>query len=189
RQQLDLDRFDRIIGSLHTLPVGERRHEPDTLFRRMPAEQVIRRYLAELPARVAGDAPFEIVTHLDYALRYSHEVQEEPVHPCRPARRRRERPGPGDEHPAAVAVDAAVVERGGRVCDQLRQRRPHRRGARARLPRGDGDGRGVRLPPRPRSAGPLAAVTVAGSIPATTLVSTQVIGSLNASWGTPGWAL
>src|SRR5699024_1393524 len=46
-----------------------------------------------------------------------------------------------------------------------------------------------RLPRRLRSARALAALTVAGSIPATTLVSTQVIGSLNASWGTPGWAL
>ena len=83
RQQLDLDRFDRIIGSLHTLPVGERRHEPDTLFRRMPAEEVIRRYLAEVPALVAGDEPFEIVTHLDYALRYWPEEQEGPVDPRR----------------------------------------------------------------------------------------------------------
>src|SRR5699024_5753948 len=36
--------------------------------------------------------------------------------PHRPARRRRERPGARDEHPAAVAVDAAVVGReGGRA--------------------------------------------------------------------------
>ena len=83
RQQLDLSDFDRVIGSLHTLEFEGRRVEPNTLFRRLPADDVIRRYLAEVPALVAGDEPFEIVTHLDYALRYWPEEIEGPVNPRR----------------------------------------------------------------------------------------------------------
>ena len=59
-----------LLGSLHTLEIEGGRAEPNTLFRRLPAEEVLRRYLAEVPALVVGDEPFEIVTHLDYALRY-----------------------------------------------------------------------------------------------------------------------
>ncbi|MGP9707915.1 PHP domain-containing protein [Brachybacterium sp. AOP42-C2-15] len=81
QQQLDLSRFDRLLGSLHTLEIEEGRAEPDTLFRRLPADDVIRRYLAGVPALVAGDEPFEIVTHLDYALRYWPEELEGPVDP------------------------------------------------------------------------------------------------------------
>ncbi|WP_299304416.1 PHP domain-containing protein [uncultured Brachybacterium sp.] len=83
RQQLDLSDFDLVIGSLHTLEFEGRRVEPNTLFRRLPADEVIRRYLAEVPALVAGDEPFEIVTHLDYALRYWPEETEGPVNPRR----------------------------------------------------------------------------------------------------------
>lgn len=81
RQQLDLSRFDRLLGSLHTLEIEGGRAEPDTLYRRLPAPEVLRRYLAEVPALVAGDEPFEIVTHLDYALRYWPQELEGPVDP------------------------------------------------------------------------------------------------------------
>ena len=81
RKQLDLTRFDRILGSLHTLEFEGGRAEPNTLFRRLPADEVLRRYLAEIPALVAGDEPFEIVTHLDYALRYWPAEEGGPVDP------------------------------------------------------------------------------------------------------------
>ena len=81
REQLDLSRFDRILGSLHTLEFEGRRAEPITLFRRLPAGEVLRRYLAEIPALVAGDEPFEVVTHLDYALRYWPAEEIGPVDP------------------------------------------------------------------------------------------------------------
>ena len=81
REQLDLSRFDRILGSLHTLEFEGRRAEPNTLFRRLPAGEVLRRYLAEIPALVAGDEPFEVVTHLDYALRYWPAEEIGPVDP------------------------------------------------------------------------------------------------------------
>ncbi|MGY5765717.1 PHP domain-containing protein [Brachybacterium sp. DNPG3] len=90
RELVDLDRFDRILGSLHTLPLEEpvrpgadERAEPDLLFRLLPADDVVRRYLAHVPALVAGDEPFEIVTHLDYALRYWPEAEVGPFDPLR----------------------------------------------------------------------------------------------------------
>ena len=107
RAQLDFSAFDRIVGSLHTVPLerpsadgdgggeaagaerpadGEpgcvgHRAEPNTLFRRRPALEVIRDYLAEVPAQVAADGPHEVVTHLDYAVRYWPEEVEGPFDP------------------------------------------------------------------------------------------------------------
>ena len=83
RAQLDLTAFDRIIGSLHTLELGDHRVEPNTMFRRLPADDVIRRYLAEVPAVVAADGPHEVVTHIDYAVRYWPEEAEGPFDPRR----------------------------------------------------------------------------------------------------------
>lgn len=84
RQQLDLARFDRVLGSLHTLQVdGGRRNAPNTLFRRLPAEEVVHRYLSEIPTMVSSSEPFEIVSHLDYVLRYWPEEKEGPVDPRR----------------------------------------------------------------------------------------------------------
>lgn len=104
RAQLDLSAFDRIIGSLHTVPIElpsadresggperpadgarpprpEHRAEPNTLFRRRPALEVVRDYLAEVPAQVAGEGPHEVVTHLDYAVRCWPEETEGPFDP------------------------------------------------------------------------------------------------------------
>lgn len=81
RAQLDLTAFDRIIGSLHTLELGDHRVEPNTMFRRLPADDVIRRYLAEVPSVVAADGPHEVVTHIDYAVRYWPEEVEGPFDP------------------------------------------------------------------------------------------------------------
>lgn len=81
RQELDLDRFDRVLGSLHTLEVDGGRMAPNTLFRRLPAPDVVRHYLAEIPTMVASGERFEIVTHLDYALRYWPDEHEGPVDP------------------------------------------------------------------------------------------------------------
>lgn len=83
RAHLDLAQFDRIIGSLHTLQVDGHREEPNTLFRHLGADEVMRRYLAEVTQLVAGDEPFEVVTHLDYAVRAWPEEQEGPFDPRR----------------------------------------------------------------------------------------------------------
>jgi histidinol-phosphatase (PHP family) len=81
RAQLNLSAFDRILGSLHTLELGDQRSEPNTMFRRLPAGDVIRQHLAEVPAVVAADGPHEVVTHLDYAVRYWPEEAEGPFDP------------------------------------------------------------------------------------------------------------
>ncbi len=65
-----LDRFDRINGSLPTLPIGPDRAEPLTLYRMWPPNQVLQTYLEEVPKMVGGSPVFEVFTHIDYALRY-----------------------------------------------------------------------------------------------------------------------
>ena len=81
RQYVDLDRFDRIIGSLHTLPTGLDRSEPATLYRLWPSADVIWTYLEEVPRMVAGSDAFEVFAHLDYAVRNWPSGQAGPFDP------------------------------------------------------------------------------------------------------------
>jgi histidinol-phosphatase (PHP family) len=61
--------FDRILGSLHSLPDGDRWAEPWLLYpRRVPAE-VVREYLAEVVNLVNGSDLFSVLAHIDYPLR------------------------------------------------------------------------------------------------------------------------
>jgi histidinol-phosphatase (PHP family) len=62
--------FDRVLGSLHCLPDGDGFVEPPSLYRRLPAPDVVRTYLAEVTRLVSGDAPFEVLAHIDYVARY-----------------------------------------------------------------------------------------------------------------------
>jgi histidinol-phosphatase (PHP family) len=86
--------FDRILGSLHCLrlnpdaesgipsPPGtprlqhpgssaqESAAEPPYHFRRRPAADVLRDYLAELPSMIAAATEFGVLAHIDYAIRY-----------------------------------------------------------------------------------------------------------------------
>lgn len=82
-RQVDLSRFERVIGSLHTVEFGSGRAEPNTLFRQWEPATVVRQYLAEIPPMVAGDTPFEVVTHLDYAVRSWPEDEHGPFDPRR----------------------------------------------------------------------------------------------------------
>jgi len=66
---VDLHRFDRVNGSLHTLPIGADRAEPVTLYRLWSPDDVVLSYLAEVPRMVAGSRDFEVFTHIDYAIR------------------------------------------------------------------------------------------------------------------------
>lgn len=66
--------FDRINGSLHTVPFpesgnGDDRTEPTTLFRYRAADDVMEAYLQEIPRMVDGSDAFETFTHIDYAVR------------------------------------------------------------------------------------------------------------------------
>ncbi|WP_226899081.1 PHP domain-containing protein [Nonomuraea phyllanthi] len=67
---LDAGRFDRVLGSLHCLPLGARFAEPPNLYRRRPATEVIRDYLAEIPRLVKGSDRFGVLAHIDYPIRY-----------------------------------------------------------------------------------------------------------------------
>lgn len=80
---LDLDGLDRVNGSLHTLVVGQDRSEPNTLFRLWPADRVLEAYLEEIPRMVAGSGVFEVVTHIDYAVRSWPTEQAGPFDPRR----------------------------------------------------------------------------------------------------------
>ncbi len=83
RRLLDLDCLDRINGSLHTLPFGEDRAEPVSLFRTLPPDDVVWAYLEEVPHMVAGSDTFEVFTHLDYPVRHWPSVETGPFDPTR----------------------------------------------------------------------------------------------------------
>jgi histidinol-phosphatase (PHP family) len=61
--------FDRILGSLHAIPVGGRLMAAEDLFRQMPADEVMRRYLGELVRLVEGSDIFQVLAHLDFPRR------------------------------------------------------------------------------------------------------------------------
>jgi histidinol-phosphatase (PHP family) len=62
--------FDRVLGSLHTLPRGGRLVYAGWLFGTSPADEVMRRYFAELLVLIEGSSLFEVLAHLDYPRRY-----------------------------------------------------------------------------------------------------------------------
>ena len=67
---LSSGRFDRILGSVHTLPSGGRLVYARALLRREPAAALMRRYFAEVVAMIEGSDLFEVLAHLDYPRRY-----------------------------------------------------------------------------------------------------------------------
>lgn len=74
--------FDRVLGSLHLLPVEGGYLDPYGLFARWPADRVVREYLAEL-LRMLGDSDlFGILAHIDYPVR-SWPVDARPFEPRR----------------------------------------------------------------------------------------------------------
>jgi histidinol-phosphatase (PHP family) len=78
---LDVSTLDRVNGSLHCLRVGERRQEPSTLFRSWPADKVMWEYLAEVPRMIDGSDTFEVLCHIDYAVRYWPQEANGPFDP------------------------------------------------------------------------------------------------------------
>jgi histidinol-phosphatase (PHP family) len=61
--------FDRVLGSLHAIPFEGRLTAVDQLFSRMPADEVMRRYFAELLRLIEGSDLFEVLAHLDFPRR------------------------------------------------------------------------------------------------------------------------
>ncbi len=67
---VDLGVIDRINGSLHRIPLGGQRSEPNMLLREYTPAEVMWAYLEELPRMVAGSDVFEVFTHIDWVARY-----------------------------------------------------------------------------------------------------------------------
>jgi histidinol-phosphatase (PHP family) len=67
---LSAGQFDRVLGSLHCLPLGEHFPGPEDLYRQRPAAWVIREYLAEVARLIEGTDTFTVLAHIDYPLRY-----------------------------------------------------------------------------------------------------------------------
>jgi histidinol-phosphatase (PHP family) len=61
--------FDRVLGSLHCLPIGDGFAEPPYLYGELPPDRVVRDYLEEIPRLLEGAPPFEVLAHLDYPFR------------------------------------------------------------------------------------------------------------------------
>lgn len=66
---VDLGLLDRVLGSLHTLDLGDGPAEPSTLFREHDPADVMNAYLDQVLVMVAGSDVFDVFTHLDYAVR------------------------------------------------------------------------------------------------------------------------
>jgi len=60
--------FDRVLGSVHSLPDGEHHHELTVVTDRPPGE-LVRAYLGEVLGLVESTADFAVLAHIDYALR------------------------------------------------------------------------------------------------------------------------
>jgi histidinol-phosphatase (PHP family) len=67
---LDAGDFDRVLGSLHSLPIGQLFFEMPELYRRRPATEVVRDYLAEIPCLISSTDAFAVLAHIEYAVAY-----------------------------------------------------------------------------------------------------------------------
>ncbi|TDD18306.1 PHP domain-containing protein [Nonomuraea diastatica] len=67
---LGAGRFDRVLGSLHSLPDGDGFAEPPGLYGHRAAADVVREYLAEIVRLVADNGVFSVLAHIDYPMRY-----------------------------------------------------------------------------------------------------------------------
>jgi len=68
--------FDRVLGSLHAVPFRGRLTPADQLFAQMTADDVMRRYFAEVVRLVEGSDIFQILAHLDFPRRMWPQTAE-----------------------------------------------------------------------------------------------------------------
>lgn len=67
--------FERVLGSLHSVVDQGRLIGIDWLYTRYPADQVMRRYFAEMLDLVKGSDVFQVLAHCDFPRRYwPHEA-------------------------------------------------------------------------------------------------------------------
>jgi histidinol-phosphatase (PHP family) len=62
--------FDRVLGSVHSLAADGIRMVDGELFERLGPDELMRAYLAETLRLADSAAPFAVLAHLDYAVRY-----------------------------------------------------------------------------------------------------------------------
>lgn len=69
---LGAGRFDRVLGSLHCLPLpgGDRFAEPPGLYEHREATEVVRAYVTEVAKLVSESDVFSVLAHIDYPIRY-----------------------------------------------------------------------------------------------------------------------
>jgi histidinol-phosphatase (PHP family) len=74
--------FERVLGSLHAVPYQGRLVAADALFGRMPADDAMRYYFAELVTLIQDSDLFQVLAHLDFPRRYwpsgPHLYREQP---------------------------------------------------------------------------------------------------------------
>jgi histidinol-phosphatase (PHP family) len=63
-------RFDRLLGSLHTLPDQGVFAEPCGIFPHRDPHDVVRDHLAEVAAMVSTGETFSVLAHIDYPVRF-----------------------------------------------------------------------------------------------------------------------
>ena len=73
--------FDRVLGSLHALPDGERWAEPWLLYPRRIASEIVREYLTEVVNLVQDSDVFSVLAHIDYPIRSWPQTTAGPFDP------------------------------------------------------------------------------------------------------------
>jgi histidinol-phosphatase (PHP family) len=102
--------FDRILGSVHSIEADGVRVVNGRLYDWLEPGELMRAYLGEALRLASSPAPFAVLAHIDYPVRYW------------PARAGRFDPGAGGQHcRAAGRPDRPVVARGGRRRADLRE--------------------------------------------------------------------
>jgi histidinol-phosphatase (PHP family) len=61
--------LDRVLGSLHAVPLHGRLTAAEDIFRELPAAEAMRQYFAEVVRLIEGSDLFQVLAHLDFARR------------------------------------------------------------------------------------------------------------------------
>jgi histidinol-phosphatase (PHP family) len=61
--------LDRLLGSVHAVPLNGQLTAAEDIFRLMPADEAMRQYFAEVIRLIDGSDLFQVLAHLDFARR------------------------------------------------------------------------------------------------------------------------
>ena len=111
--------FDRVLGSVHSLAPDQPWLLDQHLYQRIGPDELMTTYLAEALRLASSSAPFAVLAHIDYPLRYWPEndrpfdaARYEDEVPDRARRAGQFRPRPGDQHqvPLPATIGARWYE-------------------------------------------------------------------------------